>query len=323
MDSTRGWARRYDSHNANCFHFKSLLFFSIEQTYGIAQTDGGYLGSDFLAFFSAVVSGAAGVYVGRLTEDAGIRTELVIHPEQLVSVTGVSYPLGRTPLWGAGGFSVQERGSLSLTSIALAPSVSLSVAGGGVLTLISMTLPVTVLTAAEASLSGVGSTLQLTAVTLSGSPDAPPLMGTMSVAADGSKIVDPPAFGYSGPHFLVTAGPCVAYGGCVGRPQGYLPNEACTMRVVGAAGILGSCGVFDMEDVAYDAVELPTREYGGSDCPSGVALQADDTVRWHSDDRNQGSVGHRGMDNGCDAKGVCGTSYSGSGTGGGWEICFA
>eukprot|EP01043_Picozoa_sp_COSAG02_P114737 COSAG02_NODE_51061_length_316_cov_1.179724_1_plen_54_part_01 len=54
MDSTRGWARRYDSHNANCFHFKSLLFFSIEQTYVIAQTDGGYLGSDFLAFFSAV-----------------------------------------------------------------------------------------------------------------------------------------------------------------------------------------------------------------------------------------------------------------------------
>ena len=34
------------------------------------QTDGGYLGSDFEAFFSAVVSGAAGVYVGVLLQDA-------------------------------------------------------------------------------------------------------------------------------------------------------------------------------------------------------------------------------------------------------------
>ena len=38
------------------------------------QTDGGYLGSDFEAFFSAVVSGAAGVYVGVLLHDAGIET---------------------------------------------------------------------------------------------------------------------------------------------------------------------------------------------------------------------------------------------------------
>ena len=53
-----------------------------------AATDGGYLGSDFQAFFSAVVSGAAGVYVGMLVEDAGISTALVVTPGQSVSVTG-------------------------------------------------------------------------------------------------------------------------------------------------------------------------------------------------------------------------------------------
>ncbi len=52
------------------------------------QTDGGYLGSDVEAFFSAVVSGAAGVYVGVLLQDAGIETDLVVRPGQRVSVSG-------------------------------------------------------------------------------------------------------------------------------------------------------------------------------------------------------------------------------------------
>ena len=33
-----------------------------------AASEGGYMGSDFEAFFSAVVSGAAGVYVGVLLQ---------------------------------------------------------------------------------------------------------------------------------------------------------------------------------------------------------------------------------------------------------------
>eukprot|EP01045_Picozoa_sp_COSAG04_P004850 COSAG04_NODE_216_length_19953_cov_85.343558_21_plen_506_part_00 len=57
-------------------------------TFGLSQSDGGYLGSDFQAFFSAVVSGAAGVYVGMLVEDAGISTDLVVTPGQSVSVVG-------------------------------------------------------------------------------------------------------------------------------------------------------------------------------------------------------------------------------------------
>jgi len=63
-----------------------------------AATDGGYLGSDFQAFFSAVVSGAAGVYVGMLVEDAGISADLVVTPGQTVSVTGVA---AAQPAWCA------------------------------------------------------------------------------------------------------------------------------------------------------------------------------------------------------------------------------
>ena len=63
-----------------------------------AATDGGYLGSDFQAFFSAVVSGAAGVYVGMLVEDAGISTDLTVTPGQIVSVTG-DPSLPQPPAW--------------------------------------------------------------------------------------------------------------------------------------------------------------------------------------------------------------------------------
>ena len=80
------------------------------------QTDGGYLGSDFEAFFSAVVSGAAGVYVGVLLQDAGIETDLVVRPGQRVSVSG-DPSLPRPPRWGGGGFEVQQRASLSLRSV--------------------------------------------------------------------------------------------------------------------------------------------------------------------------------------------------------------
>ena len=54
-------------------------------------TDGGYLGTDFATFFSAVVSGAAGLYAMTLTHDAGIDTDLTIRPGQ-VRGTVVSPP---------------------------------------------------------------------------------------------------------------------------------------------------------------------------------------------------------------------------------------
>ena len=123
----------------------------------LTQTDGGYLGSDFETCFSAVVSGAAGVYVGILVEDAGITTALVIRPGQIVSVSG-DRPLVQAPLWGSGEFTVQERGSLSLTYVTVESDLTLL--GGGGLTLqssmVSGALSVTdgVLTVRSSSLSG-------------------------------------------------------------------------------------------------------------------------------------------------------------------------
>ena len=287
-----------------------------------AQTDGGYLGADFETFFSAVTSGAAGVYVGTLMEDAGISTDLTITPGQTVSVSG-DPSLPQAPSWGGGGFTVQERGSLALAGISLGASVSFTVVGGGSLSLASMAVPGAVLAAAQYQLSGAGSTLRLVAVTVPELPDVGELTGTMTVGVDGSKATDPLGFG-SPPSFTVSSGPCaVSEGGrCVGRPGGYLPNEHCEIAVGGGGGVLGACGVFDTYYNNGDTVTLPDgSSHGGSDCPAGAVLAAGGSVGWASDGGGQG--GNLGDDNGCGAKGLCGLPFSNDGLGGGWQICFA
>eukprot|EP01046_Picozoa_sp_COSAG06_P020093 COSAG06_NODE_1457_length_9417_cov_58.780425_4_plen_316_part_00 len=314
-----------------------------------------------------MTSGAAGVYVGTLLEDAGISTDLTITPGQTVSVSG-DPSLPQAPSWGGGGFTVQERGSLALAGVAVAGAVSvlaggdltlqsstvlsgslsvtggtaslsgstlggsLSVTGGTAslsgctledsmrlttftdssLSLASMAVPAAVLAAAQVQLSGAGSTLRLAAVTVPELPDAGELTGTMTVAADGSKAIDPPNWGLTGtPTFVVLSGPCaVSEGGrCVGRPGGYLPSEACEIAVGGGGGVLGACGVFDT--FRGDYVTLPDgSSHGGSDCPAGAVLAAGGSVGWASDGSNQGNNGN-------------GLPYSGNVLGGGWQICFA
>ena len=93
---------------------------------------GGYIGEDFEAFFSSVVSGAAGTYLATLLADAGISTGLTIQPGQAVVVSG-GQSLAAAPAWGTGGFSVLQFGSLSLSNVSLA--AALSVTGGGSLSL--------------------------------------------------------------------------------------------------------------------------------------------------------------------------------------------
>ena len=325
-------------------------------------TDGGYIGADFQTFFSAVVSGAAGVYVGALLQDAGIRTDLTVKPGQTVSVSG-DPSLARAPRWGAGGFAVQERASLTVTYVDL--SGDLSVTGGGSaslsastlgasfrvtvedsgsLSLASMAVSAMVLGAAQVQLSGTGSTLRLVVVTVVEYPEWGALTGMETVGANGSKIVDSPtpwpAF------FAVASGPCeVTHGGrCVGRAGGYMPSEACDITVGGGGGVLeASCRVFDLctfEGYREDYVTLPDVtlpdgfKYRGSNCPRGVVLPAGGAVGWVSDRYGQGSYG---QDNHCDSPpglGRCGllpwvpsgvSSQGGSQTGlaGGWEICIA
>ena len=248
---------------------------------------------------------------------------------------------------GSGGFVVQERGSLALTNIALDASARVSVTGG-TLSLASMAVPATVLGAAEGTLSDAGSTLRLDAVTVPDYPTSGPITGVVTVGDDGlSKIVEPASMfsdypnmfvdghGWISGVFAVTSGPCAVSesGRCVGRPEGYGPNEHCAITVGGGGGVLGPCPVFDTDD-GYDYVTLPgTSEltlgrHGGSNCPEGVALPPGDAITWTSDGSDQGSVccSHcTCLDNGCAAKGTCGLPRiaKNHGLGGGWELCFA
>lgn len=90
-----------------------------------AASEGGYLGADAQSFFSAVVLGAAGVYILTLTEDAGISTDSTIHVEQDVQVMG-DLDLSAAPSWGSGGFTVRDRGTLSLVYIGLTGKLTLA-----------------------------------------------------------------------------------------------------------------------------------------------------------------------------------------------------
>ena len=204
-------------------------------------------------------------------------------------------------------------------------------------------MPAAMLGAVMNQLRGAGSTLRLSAITMPEVPDAGALTGTMTIRADGSKTTDPPSFGVSNTFFLVFSGPCTISddGRCVGRAEGYLPNEACAIVVGGGGGVLGPCNVFDTEAgssdghcggvsggdyVACDPVTLPDgSRHGGSDCPAGVVLVAGDNVGWHSNSDWQGSVDGPSAydDNGCATKGTCGLPFrNNGGLGGGWQICF-
>eukprot|EP01050_Picozoa_sp_SAG11_P020029 SAG11_NODE_3298_length_2539_cov_3.599590_2_plen_636_part_00 len=77
---------------------------------------GGYIGDDFQAFFSSVVSGAAGTYILSLTMNSSIRTELLIATGQDVHITGERD--SAFPSW-ASSFRVQEAAHLSLSTVAL------------------------------------------------------------------------------------------------------------------------------------------------------------------------------------------------------------
>eukprot|EP01050_Picozoa_sp_SAG11_P011208 SAG11_NODE_1173_length_5602_cov_35.121933_6_plen_493_part_00 len=63
---------------------------------------GGYIGEVFAAFFSSVVSGAAGTYMITLREDHDVRTELTMRPGQVVVISG-DRSLQQPPTWGEGG----------------------------------------------------------------------------------------------------------------------------------------------------------------------------------------------------------------------------
>lgn len=185
---------------------------------------------------------------------------------------------------GEGDFTVQERGSLALTRMLVQSTIRVLAGGSaslsactleaeatidlrslGSLSLASMAVPAVVLRATENALIdrenthiGVSRTLRLDAVSVPESPTPAALMtGVMSVAADGSKSIDPQGYGIA-PTFTVTSSPCMVSDGgrCVGRAVGYGPNERCVISFTGGGGLLAPCAVFDT-DRALDVVTLP------------------------------------------------------------------
>ena len=86
---------------------------------------GGYIGCDTVSLVSSILSGAAGTFLGTLSRDADIRSDVDVRPGQAVLIAGAS-ELPTAPVWGSGGFTVNERASLSLTFLHLLGAVLMS-----------------------------------------------------------------------------------------------------------------------------------------------------------------------------------------------------
>jgi hypothetical protein len=272
-----------------------------------AASEGGYLGADAQSFFSAVVSGAAGIYIVMLTADAGISTDVVIQPGQDVRISG-DPALGVAPSWGSGGFTVAERGSLSLSYLVLSESGAITV--GGTVSLTSLTFPSNIFEALLGSLrSHAGASLKLAAVSV---PTIQPIPTTGTITSDGNDgLTLQPADVLPVGSFSVTSGPCtVSRGGrCVGRryseqdswpiSSGIAPiAERCEIVVINA-GALGPPPLFDTLSYGphdsgpgntdftarHDAVGLGGASCAPPDCDgSSSDLSCYVSSYWHSPD---------------------------------------
>ena len=157
------------------------------------QSDGGYLGLDIQAFFSAVVTSAPGMFAAMLLQDAGIETDVVVRSGQRVSVRGDA-SRSRPPRWGNGGFTVQQHGYLSLSSMAIS-RVSMC---GGELSLVQMDVAIDVLGELLVQMlllvnTTAGGVIRLSEVTVPDSwQDLKGLTGSMTMGADGALVYDPP-----------------------------------------------------------------------------------------------------------------------------------
>jgi hypothetical protein len=175
-----------------CFPPFGHLFLTSLPPIGVPQTEGGYLGSDFEAFFSAVVSGAAGVYVGVLLENAGVNTDLVVRPGQRVSVSGDA-SLPQPPVWGDGGFTVQHRGSLELHFVALGTSADILAVTGGLLSLSDMVVDADVMEGTLNHMDDADSSVQLFNVIMPDFPERGAGMGTAIRDVAGGPLMFEPA----------------------------------------------------------------------------------------------------------------------------------
>lgn len=135
-------------------------------------------------------------------------------------------------------------------------------------------------------------------------------------------------------HWTVHSGPCEVFGpdgSCVGRPNGYNPNERCEITAHGG-GKVSSCPVWNIDWT----IEMPcfsaglfidqvigsaftTEGCGTGECPVGHVLGDGDPVVWQSDGGIQGNIDPR--DPGL-IRGTSPAAVEGAGLGGGWALCL-
>ena len=139
---------------------------------------GGYIGAIFAAFFSSVLSSAAGTYLVTLTKNQDVHTDLPIEPGQVVVING-DRSLPQPPTWGNGGFTVGESASLSLGYLQIDTVIQMN-EGAGQLTLDSCVLTFTATMVLRAATVTFANLLHFaSAVTVSGGT-------TLSIAAGSS-----------------------------------------------------------------------------------------------------------------------------------------
>jgi hypothetical protein len=300
------------------------------------------------AAHAAVVSGAAGSYIVTLTGDAGISTDLVIEPGQDVHISG-DPGLAVAPSWGSGGFTVQERGSLSLSTVVISGVLSVT---EGQLNLASVEVPSQVLGDLLANRrDGQNGLVTLRDVSFSDHSAWQHLTGTWSIEGGAHSSLS---------RFEVVSGPCTTSQGgrCVGRPDGYGPDESCEIAVR-MGGALADCPVFETVDyisMAYcggfshpdrrDTVSIASsgEQFSGWDrrFDHHTCLGGDCTIDAHLREECDGN--HPGVCNLCPPAGTvlatgdsvtwnshadlqCAVTYHNedklSSSMAGWELCFA
>ncbi len=209
-------------------------------TFAMLQTDGGYLGLDFQTFFSAVVSGAPGVYVAALVEDAGIETDMVVRPGQRVSI-GSDPSLPQPARWGGGDFTVQQRSSLTLRSVAV--DSSLSVVGGGVAALIACSGRVNGMTVTDSgfSIDSVSTTT---------------LGGTISLSNAGTVVLEDKVLD-EGAQLMVGDGTMLSMRACGGQVTGLTVTDSsfsidgASTTTLGGTISLSNAGSVVLEDKVF------------------------------------------------------------------------
>ena len=174
-------------------------------------------------------------------------------------LTGKTFVAGAT-------LSVGSGTSCNVLSSSIPADGSLSVSGGGELTLSSLTLALDLLSYERGSGTvSDGSTLNLDSITLHTDRDWPSVTGSVTME-DGTYVFSPPNI-FAG--FTMLSGPCIVTRGgrCVGRPEGYGENEECAITVV-HGGPLGPCPVFDTVDyAAFTGCGATRTQSCGNRCP--------------------------------------------------------